>query len=357
MTDQNKSFEDFTTEDYRKVINENDDLKATNRRILKSLEKAKQKKLDLVQAVYTAVKDNLGLLEIPKTVNPPKDRRKKGEEVAIALFSDIQLAKVTPDYNSEIAEKRVLYYADKIIEIARIQRNSHPVKKICVFSLGDIVEGELIFPGQEHLIDSSLYRQVTIDGPRIMIGFLNKLLEEFEEVDCHFVIGNHGALGGKSRRNYDPETNADRMLYKIVEMFYKDNKRISFNIPEGSRERSWYTVADLGQKCKFFLFHGDQVRGFGGFPWYGFGKKLLGWKALASSGLMEDFNYACAGHYHTPTTMYVNDIRLWVNGSTESYNTFAQEQLASMGRPCQYLLFAKDGSGVTSEYLINLELE
>ena len=52
---------------------------------------------------------------------------------------------------------RVLYYADKIIEIARIQRNSHPVKKICVFSLGEIVEGELIFPGQEHLIDSSLY--------------------------------------------------------------------------------------------------------------------------------------------------------------------------------------------------------
>ena len=207
------------------------------------------------------------------------------------------------------------------------------------------------------MIDASLYKQVTIDGPRIMIGFLNKLLQEFEEVDCHFVIGNHGALGGKSRRNYNPETNADRMLYKIVEMAYEGNERINFNIPDGDRERNWYTVADLGEKCKFFLFHGDQVRGFGGFPWYGFGKKLLGWKALAANGLMEDFNYACAGHYHTPTTMYVNDIRLWVNGSTESYNTFAQEQLASMGRPCQYLLFAKNGLGVTSEYLINLELE
>jgi hypothetical protein len=53
--------------------------------------------------------------------------------------------------------------------------------------------------------------------------------------------------------------------------------------------------------------------------------------------------------------MYVNDIRLWVNGSTESYNTYAQEQLASMGRPCQYLLFAKPGQGVTAEYLVNLE--
>jgi hypothetical protein len=352
-----KSFEEFSTDDYNQIIIENSELKATNRRILKSLEKAKQKKIDLVNAVYHAVKDNLGLLEIPKPTKPPIDRRKSKEEIAIALFSDIQLAKTTPDYDSDIAEQRVLLYADKIIEIARIQRKSHPVKKVCVFSLGDIVEGELIFPGQEHLIDASLYKQVTIDGPRIMIGFLNKLLQEFEEVDCHFVIGNHGALGGKSRRNYNPETNADRMLYKIVEMAYEDNDRINFNIPDGDRERNWYAVADLGERCKFFLFHGDQVRGFGGFPWYGFGKKLLGWKALAANGLMEDFNYACAGHYHTPTTMYVNDIRLWVNGSTESYNTFAQEQLASMGRPCQYLLFAKTGLGVTSEYLINLELD
>ena len=81
----------------------------------------------------------------------------------------------------------------------------------------------------------------------------------------------------------------------------------------------------------------------------------MGWKTLASNGLMPDFDYAIAGHFHTPTTMYVNDIRLWVNGSTESYNTYALEQLASMGRPCQYLLFAKPGHGVTAEYLVNLE--
>ena len=49
-----------------------------------------------------------------------------------------------------------------------------------------------------------------------------------------------------------------------------------------------------------------------------FGKKLLGWKALASRGLMPDFDYAIAGHWHTPTTMYVNDVRLWVNGSQKA---------------------------------------
>ena len=114
-------------------------------------------------------------------------------------------------------------------------------------------------------------------------------------------------------------------------------------------------MADLGERCKFFLFHGDQVRGFGGFPWYGFGKKILGWKALAANGLMEDFTHAVAGHYHTPTSLYINDVRVWVNGSTESYNSYAQEQLASMGRPSQFCLFVKPDKGVTAEYLVNLE--
>lgn len=352
-----EQFDKFAIQEFNRLQLQNEEFKKTNRKLLQDLEKAKHKKADLVNAVYEAVKNNLHLIDIPKVKAPKKDTRKSKEEIAIALLSDIQLAKVTPDYNSDIAEQRVLYYADKICDIARIQRKAHPVKKIAVFALGDIVEGELIFPGQEHLIDSSLYRQVTIDGPRIMIGFLNKLLSEFEEVQCHFVIGNHGALGGKSRRSYNPETNADRMLYKIVEMSFQHEKRISFSIPEGEGERNWYEVANLGDRLKFMLFHGDQVRGFGGFPWYGFGKKILGWKALASAKMMKDFNYACCGHYHTPNTQYINDVRLWVNGSTESYNTFAQEQLASMGRPCQYLLFGKAGSGVTSEYLINLELK
>ena len=80
----------------------------------------------------------------------------------------------------------------------------------------------------------------------------------------------------------------------------------------------------------------------------------LGWKSLAANGLMEDFTHAVCGHYHTPTTMYINDTRVWVNGSTESYNTFAQEQLASMGRPSQFCLFVKPNKGVTAEYLVQL---
>ena len=331
------------------------DLKADNLKLLKRLDKANNKKEDMVNSVYDAVSVNLKLWYKPKIPKPIKSKKTKDEEIAIAVLSDVQLAKVTPTYNTEIAELRVVEYAKKIVELTNIQRNAHPINKCAVFVAGDIIEGELIFPGQSHLIDSSLYKQVTLDAPRIMRQFFDILLANFNEVDVHWVIGNHGHLGGRSRKDYHPDSNADRMLGRIMSMVYEDEKRISWTIPDSTGDNHWFDIADLGKDCKFLIWHGDNIRGFSGFPWYGFGKKLMGWKTLASNGLMPDFDYAIAGHFHTPTTMYVNDIRLWVNGSTESYNTFALEQLASMGRPCQWLLFCKPKHGITAEYLVKLD--
>ena len=331
------------------------DLKNTNERLLKQIDKLKDKKADLIEAVYQGARDGMSTLTLPKISKTTIPNKKtKDTEICVPLLSDIQLAKRTPDYDSKIAEKRVIEYANRIVKLTKIQRQSHNVNKCVVLALGDIVEGELIFPGQSHLIDSSLYRQVTVDGPRILYAFFTTLLQEFDEVECYWVIGNHGALGGRSRRDYNPETNADRMLGKILDTMFANEKRIKFHIPEGV-DQHWYTVADLGVKAKFFCFHGDNIRGSMGLPFYGYNKKILGWKALASQGLMENFTHAVCGHYHTPTSLYINDVRVWVNGSTESYNSYAQEQLASMGRPSQFCLFVKPSKGVTAEYLVNLE--
>jgi hypothetical protein len=331
------------------------ELKNTNERLLRQIDKLKDKKADLIEAVYQGARDGMSTLTLPKISKTTIPNKKtKDTEICVPLLSDIQLAKRTPDYDSKIAEKRVIEYANRIVKLTKIQRQSHNVNKCVVLALGDIVEGELIFPGQSHLIDSSLYRQVTVDGPRILYAFFTTLLQEFDEVECYWVIGNHGALGGRSRRDYNPETNADRMLGKILDTMFANEKRIKFHIPEGV-DNHWYTVADLGVKAKFFCFHGDNIRGSMGLPFYGYNKKILGWKALASQGLMENFTHAVCGHYHTPTSLYINDVRVWVNGSTESYNSYAQEQLASMGRPSQFCLFVKPSKGVTAEYLVNLE--
>lgn len=121
------------------------ELKATNERLLKRIDKLKDKNEDLIDAVYRAVKDGILSLDLPPIKPPPVSRKKAGEEICVPLLSDIQLAKTTPTYDTATAEERVVRYARKICELARLQRATHPIKKAAVLCLGDIVEGELIF--------------------------------------------------------------------------------------------------------------------------------------------------------------------------------------------------------------------
>lgn len=328
----------------------NGDLRAVNRRLMQQLDKAKASKQELVDAVYRAALDAASSLVIAPVV-PPKADRRKGPEVAVAMLSDWQLGKKTPTYSSDVCEERVARYGDKVARLADLQRADHPVREAHVWLLGDLVEGELIFPGQAHRIDASLYRQVAVDGPRILGQFLRRMLGAFERVHVTAVIGNHGAIGGPVRREMHPETNADTMLYRIVAQIVTD-PRLTWDIADPTGERGWYAIDTIGN-YKALLFHGDQVRGgFAGFPFYGLAKKVWGW---GTSPLIGEFNDVALGHWHTPTRMTLNRITARVNGSTESDNTYALENLASAGRPAQWLYFVEPDKGrVTAEYLVDL---
>ena len=160
------------------------DLKNTNKRLLRQIEKLKDKKADLVEAVYKGAKDGMSTVTLPKVKAPPKSKSKR-QEICVPLLSDIQLAKRTDTYDSEIAVKRVIKYAEKNVNLSQLQGANHTIKKCVVLALGDIVEGELIFPGQAHEIDSSLYKQVTVNGPTMLYEFFSILLSHFEEVECY----------------------------------------------------------------------------------------------------------------------------------------------------------------------------
>ncbi len=320
-------------------------LKAAHRKALRKLDDRDLQKRELIEAVYQAAQEAATAMNL-KPVAPPKaDKRQADDEVAILILSDWQLGKITPTYNSEICADRILQLAEKVNKLVEIQRKAHPVKEIRVYLLGDLIEGEDIFPGQAHLVDASLYNQV-FHGGEILAGLIRTLAGSFENVKVVGVIGNHGRLGRKG--TFHPESNADAMMYRIASMLVKEQKNVEWVETLAKGERAWFATDEVKGKT-WFLFHGDQVSGgFAGFPWYGFGKKLQGWNMTVAP-----FHYSVAGHFHTPTRMYLNGITHWSGGSTESSNTYAQEQLASAGEPCQWLLF-QHPEGVTAEYLIRL---
>jgi len=327
------------------AIGEIERLKSAHRKALKKLEDKERDRNELVEAVYQAAREASAAMNIAPVAPAKADKRKADDETAILLLSDWQLGKITPTYNSDVAAERIKSLSDKVERLVEIQRAAHPVKELRVYLLGDLVEGEDIFPGQAHLIDASLYNQI-FHGGEILANLVRRLASVFEKVRVVGVIGNHGRLG--RRGTFHPESNADAMMYRIASMALKEQKNVEWVETISAGERAWFAT-DVVKGKTWFLFHGDQVSGgFAGFPWYGFGKKLQGWNMTVAR-----FDYSAAGHFHTPTRMYLNGITHWSGGSTESSNTYAQEQLASAGEPCQWLLFQHE-SGVTAEYLIRL---
>jgi hypothetical protein len=327
-------------------------LRSENRRLARIAEKNKNVKDETVYAVYQAAFDAFSSIDTAPIKGPTLKVLPGVPETAVAVFADWQLGKITPDYNSEVLAQRIEIYTQKLLEITEIQRKHHPVKNLHVWLLGDIVEGEEIFPGQAHLIDSGLYRQVGVNGPAILSKFFDTVLQHFEHVHVTGVIGNHGAVGGRGRKMHDPETNMDRLLYKSMEFFYKEGRqepRITFNIPDGKGERHWYAVDTIGNYSSL-LIHGDQMPAPG--QYHGYYKRAMGWK---DGAIPEHFEDIFMGHYHQQFKMTIGSSMLRVSGSPERYNTYAQEYFSSMSRPCQHLMFVHPENGVTCEYSIWLD--
>lgn len=318
-------------------------------RALRQLSEAKAKKADLIAAVYRAASDAAHSMVIPPVPRPIFTKRKgDSPEVAICLLADWQWGKVTPSYNSDIAAERVARYAEKVVKLIELQRSHHPVNEARIYLLGDLLEGELIFAGQEHRIDASLYTQV-FKSAEALAGVVRTIAASVPRVVVKGAIGNHGALGGPVRRSYSPETNADAMLYNIARMLVAKEPRIEWEETFTAGERAWYFTDDVLGK-RWFGYHGDQVKSASfGIPFYGYQKRLLGWATSVT-----DFQYAVSGHWHQAARLQFNAITHWTSGSTESGNTYAHEYLASGGQePSQWLVFQGE-HGITSEHLVRL---
>lgn len=275
--------------------------------------------------------------------------KKSNPETACAVLSDWQLGKKTIDYDVQTCADRINLFAEKQLRITDIQRSDHPVSDCHIWTLGDMVEGEAIFAGQAHHLDASLYTQIMCTA-ELLAAYTRRMLENYDKVKFVGVVGNHGSIGGRARDEMHPETNADRMVYGVVQRMLETEKRIEWDVPESVHEGDFYAIDRVGNK-NVLLFHGHQIRGAGSQT--AIEKRIKSWFMGA---IKEPFDYAFMGHFHNPTRYTINTATVFINGTTESSNGWAVEVMGAVGRPCQYLVFMHPDHGITAEYPIYLDL-
>jgi hypothetical protein len=214
--------------------------------------------------------------------------------------------------------------------------------------LGDIVEGELVYPGQAWQVDASAYVQVALVGPEIVAGFLRRLLAVVERVHVVAVPGNHGVVG----RHNSPETNYDRLVYEVCRQILAGEKRITWQIAHERGAFAGLAVDEIGPQLSVLAWHGHQARRVSSSSHLPFYKLIQGWR---SGGLDRPFNVSLCGHHHVPTMLSLSGVTHWINGTFASDAEYAIERFASNVRPAQWLLFGRPDRGITASYLVDVE--
>lgn len=328
------------------------ELRSQIRRLERRASSLRTKEELIHAAVEDVLRDAMPSLAVPPA--PKADRRTDAsEEVAVLHLSDFQLGKITKSFDTTVAEERVMEVFRRTALITELRRSHAKIRKLRVYLGGDMVEGEDIFPHQAHEIDSPLYDQACVNGPRMIARGLLKALETFDHVWVGSVDGNHGRNGPKHTRAH-PKTNWDRVLSNTLKTILLGNetfprKELQGRLEFHQAEEFYFVDRVLGWGN--LVVHGHQVSGgFAGFPWYGVGKKAWGW----TDSIEEPWDHLFLGHFHTPVMQHLGNKRVYANGTLESDNNFAKEQLGAAGVPTQRLCFMNRSIGVISDDPIEL---
>ena len=157
-------------------------------------------------------------------------------------------------------------------------------------------------------------------------------------------------LSGR-KGQYSQASNADKMVYRMVQLSLEGTPGITFKLPEAS-DNAWYTVDEIG-RYSCLLVHGDEFGGSaaGGFPSSRMATKCTRWCTCGMSGEMPSFKDVAHGHYHHVTThTLANGAVVRGAGSIESGNDFALRVCAASAQPSQRMMFVDPVAGkVTCE--------
>lgn len=168
---------------------------------------------------------------VPRRYNPA------GKKMTVeALFSDLQIGKLSGSYNSAVARQRVIEYGDVLVQ--KIQQHVHAgydVELIKLIVLGDIIESDKKHINSARGCDMGTAEQMK-EATELLVELIGKLAMTGIQVHCVMVTGNHdwdghgmnSFMAGQEHLSW-PLYNAVRM---VCEVAYPG--AVTFDIPRGA---------------------------------------------------------------------------------------------------------------------------
>jgi hypothetical protein len=277
----------------------------------------------------------------------------------LLLLSDSHVGRWTERSNLKVVG---LQFRKVGAELMQALKQTPDCDEVIIALLGDIVEGENIYPAQEHFLD-----QVNPDLLKQVFPYLEGLKEAssvhvllqaylaaqfiFKEiiepvakagfkVRLASVIGNHGRIN-----RHHPQTNGDAICYLLLKEMCTSLKSVDTEFL-GSDTFCALPVFDK----KVLLYHGHGIPIYHTLPFYGIHRRALGWQATKYWG---ELSLICIGHFHQ-CAYFNTSPPIVINGAFLLDYLYPIEKLGLVSAPQQWLLTLNE-NGVHTLRLINLE--
>jgi hypothetical protein len=257
----------------------------------------------------------------PKVFKPRKYRGSLRPQVQVLCFSDTHAGAITPSYNPGVFRARIRELFDSVVQIKELQTKQHPIEKLVIFALGDMVQGEAV--GEQMELDEfycSVYDQCYKLWLPVMVEFITNLRAHYREIEWYGVKGNHGR-GHRwlSSRSSNWDNNAQKALENSLGGF----ENVKFKI----EPVEFYQIVEV-LKWKWMILHGD-ARRVNASPDYLVNRRMAEWEiALGVDGF-------AMGHWHRTELRYPRQKPVILSGTFKSDDEYSLRYYGSPSAPSQ----------------------
>ena len=264
------------------------------------------------------------------------------------------------EYNIDIFNKRLYGWANQVITLAELRRNSAEVGELIVPMLGDMISGdiheELARTNNDHCMGQM------IRGANLISQALMLIAPHFDKVRVPCVVGNHGRMTRKPPMK-NKYMDWDYMLYQWISVFCKDQKNIEFHIP-----KTFMTTINVCNR-NILLAHGDFINGGGSGTSINRGVSNMRNVLSFRKGLKEELNHiqdnslesvpdnydsALLGHFHRIDEIDIGTGAVHICGCMKGGDEFAMQRVQAINKPRQLVLYYHPKYGEIGKEVIYL---
>jgi hypothetical protein len=215
------------------------------------------------------------------------------------------------EFNPGIFTARINQFGQAVTAVTKVLRSGYNIPHLHILGTGDYISGDI---HEELKVTNAYPAPVQAVQAGYKIGALVQMLSpHFERITFDMItLDNHGRMTRKNQAAEGGENNFGYIVAHIVKQYTSRISNVDVKIHAKAS-----ALVSVGCE-RYLLFHGHQVKGWAGIPYYGFDRRVA-MEAVKRMGVPETaFTKMVMGHFHVAV-----DAPNWIiGGSLSGTNAF-----------------------------------